>query len=86
MQLVPLLVADGHEVAGMTRSADKADSLRELGAEPAVCDVYDADVLTRTVRAFAAEMVMHQLTDLPDRGQRLDLGAAHGGVIMLRSG
>jgi nucleoside-diphosphate-sugar epimerase len=40
VRLVPLLVAAGHEVAGMTRSAGKADALRGLGGEPVVCDVY----------------------------------------------
>jgi nucleoside-diphosphate-sugar epimerase len=65
-RLVPLLVADGHAVAGMTRSAHKADLLRELGAEPVVCDVFDAGALTRAVIAFAPDIVFHQLTDLPD--------------------
>jgi nucleoside-diphosphate-sugar epimerase len=65
-RLVPLLVADGHTVAGMTRSAHKADLLRELGAEPVVCDVFDADALTLAVIAFAPDIVFHQLTDLPD--------------------
>jgi nucleoside-diphosphate-sugar epimerase len=70
-RLVPLLAAQGHEVAGMTRSPDKAEALGALGCEPVVCDVYDADQLTRAVRAFAPEMVMHQLTDLPDELDRI---------------
>jgi nucleoside-diphosphate-sugar epimerase len=65
-RLVPLLVADGHAVAGMTRSAHKVGLLRELGAEPVVCDVFDADALTRAVIAFAPDIVFDQLTDLPD--------------------
>ena len=65
-RLVPLLVADGHAVAGMTRSAHRADLLSELGAEPVVCDVFDADALSRAVIAFAPDIVFHQLTDLPD--------------------
>jgi nucleoside-diphosphate-sugar epimerase len=64
--LVRRLVADGHAVAGMTRSEGKAGLLRELGAEPVVCDVYDAGALTRAVVAFAPEAVVHELTDLPD--------------------
>jgi len=32
VRLIPLLVAEGHEVAGMTRSPDKVETLRELGA------------------------------------------------------
>jgi nucleoside-diphosphate-sugar epimerase len=65
-ELVPLLVGDGRVVAGMTRSDGKADALREAGAEPVVCDVYDRQALTGAVTAFAPDLVMHQLTDLPD--------------------
>lgn len=64
-QLTPLLVAAGHEVAGMTRSPDKVEMLRELGAEPVVVDVYERGALTEAVVAFEPELVIHQLTDLP---------------------
>jgi uncharacterized protein YbjT (DUF2867 family) len=66
VQLVPLLVRAGHEVAGMTRSPQKADAVRDLGAQPVVCDVFDREALIGAVEAFDADMVMHQLTDLPD--------------------
>jgi nucleoside-diphosphate-sugar epimerase len=66
VRLVPLLVEAGHQVAGMTRSASKADLVRSLGAEAVVCDVFDQGELVRAARAFEPEMVMHQLTDLPD--------------------
>jgi nucleoside-diphosphate-sugar epimerase len=62
---VPLLVADGHVVAGTTRTESKAAMLRELGAEPVVVDVYDAAALRDAVVAFGPDLVMHQLTDLP---------------------
>ncbi|WP_067701770.1 NAD-dependent epimerase/dehydratase family protein [Nocardia jejuensis] len=64
--LVPLLIAAGHEVAGMTRSRGKATLLVDAGAEPVVCDAFDAVALTAAVTAYAPELVMHQLTDLPD--------------------
>jgi nucleoside-diphosphate-sugar epimerase len=67
VRLVPLLAAGGHVVAGMTRSPGKSGLLRELGAQPVVCDVFDADALTRAVSGFGPEVVFHQLTDLPDR-------------------
>jgi uncharacterized protein YbjT (DUF2867 family) len=70
-RIVPLLVAEGHTVAGMTRSADKADALRFLGATPVICDVFDADALMAAVSSFAPRAVMHQLTDLPDRLDKL---------------
>ena len=41
-RLVPSLVEAGHDVTGMTRSADKADLLRGAGADPTVCDALDA--------------------------------------------
>jgi len=66
LRLVPLLVADGHEVAGMTRSPEKAVELEAIGAEPVVCDVYDVDGLREALVGFGAEAVVHELTDLPD--------------------
>lgn len=71
VRLIPLLVAGGHAVAGMTRSARKTGLLRELGAEPVVCDVFDPDALTRAVAAFGPGLVFHQLTDLPDDAAEL---------------
>jgi len=71
VRLVPLLVADGHTVAGMTRSPQKAGMLAELGAQPVVCDVFDVDALAQAVTAFGPDVVLHQLTDLPDRAADL---------------
>ncbi|MBV8431681.1 MAG: NAD(P)-dependent oxidoreductase [Solirubrobacterales bacterium] len=65
-RLVPLLVAQGHQVVGMTRSPEKIDRLRELGAEPIVCDVFDVSELEAAVAEAAPDLVMHQLTDLPN--------------------
>jgi nucleoside-diphosphate-sugar epimerase len=64
--LVALLRAAGHSVTGSTRSADKADALAALGAHPVVVDVFDAAALTKAVMAARPEVVIHQLTDLPD--------------------
>jgi hypothetical protein len=66
VRLIPLLVDAEHQVAGMTRTPGKADLIRDLGAEPVVCDVYDRGGLIAAVRASEPDMVMHQLTDLPD--------------------
>jgi nucleoside-diphosphate-sugar epimerase len=64
--LVRRLVSGGHAVAGMSRSERSAERVRALGAEPVVCDVYDAPALTEAVGAFAPDAVIHELTDLPD--------------------
>jgi nucleoside-diphosphate-sugar epimerase len=66
IRLVPILVAEGHDVSGMTRSPVKADVLRQLGADPVVCDVYEADALRDAVVDNGAQGIVHLLTDLPD--------------------
>jgi nucleoside-diphosphate-sugar epimerase len=76
VRLVPLLVADGHVVAGMTRSATKKSELVALGAEPIVCDVFDPEQLSAIVNQWAPDVVVDQLTDLPDHVDELrDFGA-----------
>jgi nucleoside-diphosphate-sugar epimerase len=67
LRLLPLLVAAGHEVAAMTRSPGKLQRLRDLGAKPVLCDVFDADALRELVVAFQPEAVVNELTDLPDQ-------------------
>jgi nucleoside-diphosphate-sugar epimerase len=76
IRLLPLLVADGHVVAGMARSPRKVAELESLGAEPVVCDVYDAEALTAVVGAFGPDTVMDQLTDLPDDASKIPQLAA----------
>jgi nucleoside-diphosphate-sugar epimerase len=63
--LCRLLVADGHFVAGTTRSTGRADFLRDLGVEPVLVDVFDAAALRQKVRDARPSVVIHQLTDLP---------------------
>src|SRR5215468_5555889 len=63
--LLEQLSGAGHDVVGTTRSHEKAEGLRALGAEPVVVDVFDAAVLARAVAAARPQIVIHQLTDLP---------------------
>ena len=65
-KLTPMLVEAGHTVAGTTRSAEKAELVRGLGCEPFVIDVYDAQELRGIVVDWSPDLVMYQLTDLPD--------------------
>ena len=69
--LVKELIAAGHDVAGMTRSPSKVDLLRELGAVPVVCDVYDSEALVAAVVDFGPDVIVHELTDLPDDASRI---------------
>jgi nucleoside-diphosphate-sugar epimerase len=63
-QLVPMLVAKGHDVVGMTRTEAKRDQLRGLGAQPVVADALDADAVARAVGEAEPEVIVHQLTAL----------------------
>jgi nucleoside-diphosphate-sugar epimerase len=58
---------DGHDVAGLTRSEEKLESLRELGVEPLLCDVYDYETLLRVTQRFRPGIVVNFLTALSDR-------------------
>lgn len=64
-RLVMLLRRDGHDVVGTTRSESRAAALQALGAVPALVDVYDADRLKLAVYAVQPDVIIHQLTDLP---------------------
>jgi nucleoside-diphosphate-sugar epimerase len=64
-QLVPRLVADGHDVVGMIRSQAKRNLISDLGAQPVVADALDADAVTRAVSEAKPETIVHQLTSIP---------------------
>jgi nucleoside-diphosphate-sugar epimerase len=62
--LVPQLVARGHEVVGMTRSASKQDLVRSLGARPVVADALEPDQVAEAVASAKPEVIVHELTAL----------------------
>jgi nucleoside-diphosphate-sugar epimerase len=61
-QLVPRLVAAGHEVHGMTRYESKQAMLHELGAVPVVADALDPDQVAEAVGGARPDVIVHQLT------------------------
>jgi nucleoside-diphosphate-sugar epimerase len=63
-QLVPQLVARGHEVYGMTRTQSKADAVRAMGATPLVADALDPEAVASAVAESEPEVIVHQLTAL----------------------
>jgi nucleoside-diphosphate-sugar epimerase len=66
-QLVPLLLAEGHEVTGMTRSPATAAELTANGATGVVADALDAESVATAVADARPEAVVHELTALPAR-------------------
>jgi nucleoside-diphosphate-sugar epimerase len=74
--LIAELRAKGHEVVALTRSPEKARALQEQGIEPALADVFDADVVKAAVRRSQPEIVIEQLTSLPKTYTRESMNAA----------
>jgi 2-alkyl-3-oxoalkanoate reductase len=63
-QLLPMLVENGHEVTGMTRTAAKAEAIRAIGAEPAVADALDPESVAQVVAQAEPDAVIHELTTI----------------------
>jgi nucleoside-diphosphate-sugar epimerase len=64
-RLVPMLVAGGHEVVGMTRTPGKRGLLEDMGARAVVADALDGDAVGEAVSAAEPEVIVHQLTAIP---------------------
>jgi nucleoside-diphosphate-sugar epimerase len=63
-QLVPRLVAAGHDVTGTTRSESKRAAIEAMGARAATMQPLDADDVARVVAETEPEVILHQLTAL----------------------
>jgi 2-alkyl-3-oxoalkanoate reductase len=63
-RLVPQLKERGHEVIGTSRSPEKAERLREAGAEPVVLDVLDRDAVREAVERSQPDAIVHEATAL----------------------
>jgi nucleoside-diphosphate-sugar epimerase len=61
-QLVPRLVAAGHEVTGMTRSESKSRIVYEMGARPVIADALNAEQVGDAVAEAKPDVIIHQLT------------------------
>jgi nucleoside-diphosphate-sugar epimerase len=63
-RLVPQLIAQGHDVSGMTRTAHGAELLRALGAQPYIADAFAGEAMRAAVADARPHAIVHQLTDL----------------------
>jgi 2-alkyl-3-oxoalkanoate reductase len=77
---VRLMLDAGHEVSAIARSEESAEALREDGVGVSVADVFDAELLRGTMAMAEPEVVMHQLTVLPD-----DLAARDAAEMFARN-
>lgn len=55
----------------MTRSVAKTELVKGLGAEPILCDVFDRDALIQALGDFKPDVILNELTDLPDDATRI---------------
>jgi nucleoside-diphosphate-sugar epimerase len=67
-RLIPLLVGAGHIVTGTTRTRDKMkiDALKAAGARPFIIHAVDDRSWVVAMEETRPEIVIHQMTDLPD--------------------
>ncbi|HKE97091.1 MAG TPA: NAD-dependent epimerase/dehydratase family protein [Povalibacter sp.] len=66
-RLIPIMQADGHVIAAMTRTPSKVDGLQAAGVTPVLCNLFDPQALAAAVMEFKPDLVVHQATDLPDQ-------------------
>jgi len=64
-QLVPRLLAAGHEVIAMTRTASKQQALRGMGAQPVIADALSRDSVAAAVAQAEPDAIIHELTSIP---------------------
>jgi nucleoside-diphosphate-sugar epimerase len=65
--LVRQLREAGHEVSGTARSRQGTETIRGLDAEPVIVDALDTEALRRTVIESRPDVVINQLTKLPEK-------------------
>src|SRR5215472_1357481 len=68
LRAVQALVARGHKVTGISRTADGRRLLEDLGAEAVVADAMDAESIARAVADAGPEAVVDVLTAVPKGG------------------
>jgi nucleoside-diphosphate-sugar epimerase len=83
-ELVPLLLAAGHDVTAMTRSPQKTGWLEAHGATACLCDALDGEAVRSAVVAAKPDAVIHELTDIPAAVKPRKFAAAFAPTNRLR--
>lgn len=86
--LLAKLLKQGHNLFALTRSSEKAQTLAQQGVEPVIADVFDADAVLNAVIHARPEIVIEQLTALPETytGESMSAVAALNTRIRLEGG
>ena len=83
--LVTRLVAAGHEVTVFSRSEGRVTALGLPNVVPAVGDAFDPDRVVRAVQAAKPEVVINQLTNLPQSTNPLAIKRGFDRTCRLRA-
>jgi 2-alkyl-3-oxoalkanoate reductase len=83
--LVSALAAAGHDVTVFSRSAARVTAPGTPGVTPAVGDALDGDALTRAVRDASPEVVVNELTNLPQTANPLAIRRGFRQTTRLRN-
>jgi nucleoside-diphosphate-sugar epimerase len=59
-----MLVSNGHQVVGSTRTFTKTDAIRSQGAEPVVVDGLNRDAVMKAVISSHPDVIVHEMTAL----------------------
>jgi 2-alkyl-3-oxoalkanoate reductase len=83
--LVPMLIANGHQVTGTTTTEAKLSQLRDASAEGVVLDALDRQAVLEAVRSVRPEVVVHQATGLAGIGNPRKMAEEFGPTNRLRT-
>jgi nucleoside-diphosphate-sugar epimerase len=62
--LVSALIAAGHSVVGLTRTAAHAEIVKRMGAVPVIADGLDATAIEAAIGSSKPNAIIHEMTDL----------------------
>ena len=84
-RLVPRLVAAGHSVTGLMRSAAKVRALSRAGAAAAVADALDFAAVREALLDFRPEVVIHEMTAISNASDLAHFDRAFAATNRLRT-
>jgi 2-alkyl-3-oxoalkanoate reductase len=84
-RLVPLLVAGGHSVVGLTRNPAKTDAIRRAGGEPAIADALNRAAIVQAVASARPDVIVHEMTSLGDANDLRRMARSFAATNRLRT-